>query len=70
MTDEQVEQYDKLPINNKIIFVDKPIPNVKSAVLYKKKRDIIDGQVCDDIICFNKYVDLAKWINSSFKGSN
>ena len=70
MTDEQVEQYDKLPINNKIIFVDKPMPNVKSAVLYYKKRDIIDGQVCDDIICFNKYVDLAKWINSSFKGSN
>lgn len=46
------------------------MPNVKSAVLYYKKRDIIDGQVCDDIICFNKYVDLAKWINSSFKGSN
>lgn len=64
MTDEQVVLYDKIPISNKIIFVDKPMPNIKSAIYYKNTVD--KGQVYDDIIYFNRYIDLPNWINKSF----
>lgn len=64
MTEEQVKRFDELPFEHKIIFVPKRIENVKSAIWYKS--DCKDGQVMDDIINFNKYIDLTKWINSCY----
>lgn len=64
MTVEQVEQYDKLPFNNKIIFVPHKMDNIRSAIWYKS--DCREGQVWDDIINFNKYVDLDNLINNLY----
>lgn len=64
MTKEQVERYDKLPIKHKIIFVPSTMENVKSAIWYK--TDCREGQVADDIINFNKFINLNDWINSSY----
>ena len=64
MTVEQVEQYDKLPFNNKIIFVPHKMDNIQSAIWYKS--DCREGQVWDDIINFKRYVDLDKLINNLY----
>lgn len=64
MTEEQVKMYDQLPLKHKIIFVPRKMNGVKSSIWYKS--DCRDGQVADDIINFNKYIKLTKWINSCF----
>lgn len=64
MTGTQVKEFDELPFEHKIIFVPKKMDNIKSAIWYK--TDCRDGQVMDDIINFNKYIDLTKWINSCY----
>jgi uncharacterized protein (DUF1919 family) len=64
MTMEQVMRYDELPFQHKIIFVPKKMDNIKSAIWYKS--DCRDDQVADDIINFNKYINLTKWINSCY----
>lgn len=64
MTDEQVKEFDKLPFNHKMIFVPYQMPAISSAVVYKS--DIRENQVWDDIIHFNRYINLTKWINSCY----
>lgn len=66
MTEEQVVEFDKLPFKHKMIFVPYTMNNITSAVYYKSKIDCKNGQVVDDIIKFNKYIDLTKWINSCY----
>lgn len=65
MTEEQVRRYDALPFAHKIIFVPYKMDGVKSAIWYKS--DCKSDRVLDDIINFNKYIDLTKWLNSSYK---
>jgi len=64
MTMEQVKQFDELPFKHKIIFVPQKMDEIQSAIWYKS--DCKDGQVWDDIINFNKYVNLKKLINSLY----
>lgn len=64
MTLEQVREFDQLPFRNKIIFVPYDMPDVRSAVWYKS--DNKDGQVADDILNFNKFINLTEWLNSSY----
>lgn len=64
MTEEQVKRYDALPFAQKIIFVPYKMDGVKSAIWYKS--DCKSDRVLDDIINFNKYIDLTKWLNSSY----
>lgn len=64
MTEEQVRVFDELPFPNKMIFVPYEMKDVKSAVWYKS--DCREGQVQDDIVNFNKYINLTDWINSSY----
>lgn len=65
MTESQIQEFDSLPIKNKFIFVEKVMPNVNSAIYYRDS--IINDQVVDDIIFFNKYIDIPRWINQSFE---
>lgn len=65
MTEEQVRRYDALPFAHKIIFVPYKMNGVKSAIWYKS--DCKSDRVLDDIINFNKYIDLTKWLNSSYR---
>lgn len=64
MTMEQVKQFDELPFKHKIIFVPQKMDNIPSAIWYKS--DCREGQVWDDIINFDKYVNLKKLINSLY----
>lgn len=65
MTEEQVRRYDALPFAHKIIFVPYKMDGVKSAIWYKS--DCKSDRVLDDIVNFNKYIDLTEWLNSSYK---
>ena len=64
MTEEQVKVYDELPYEHKIIFVPYEMDEIKSAIWYK--TDCKSDRVSDDIINFNKYINLTKWINSCY----
>ena len=64
MTEEQVKVYDELPYEHKIIFVPYKMDEIKSAIWYK--TDCKSDRVLDDIINFNKYINLTKWINSCY----
>lgn len=60
-TEEMVYEFDKIDSTAKLIFIGTKLQGVQSAVLYGKDRKTID--VPDDIVHFNKYIDLAKWLN-------
>ena len=64
MTWSQVEQFDRLPYDDKIIFVPISTDTIKSAVWYKNSAG--KDEVEDDILSFRKYVDLTSWINGSY----
>ena len=65
MTEEQVREFDHLEYKHKMVFVPRPMPEVKSAVWYRKSGSA--EQVKDDVLYFNRYVNLADWINSCYK---
>lgn len=64
MTLEQVKEFDKLDYPHKLIFVPKEMPEIKSAVWYKNSGS--KEQVKDDVLYFNRYVNLVEWINSCY----
>ena len=64
MTDEQVQEFDRIDYPHKLIFVPRSMPNIKSSVWYKKSKS--NKQVDDDILYFNRYVKLTDWINSCY----
>ena len=64
MTEEQVMEFDKLDYPHKLIFVPREMPEVKSAVWYKKSGS--KEQVTDDVLYFNRYVNLVEWINRCY----
>lgn len=65
MTDEQVAEFDAIPHKDKIIFVNKPMPQYKSAVWYRFRSNA--KEVPDDVLFFRKYINLEEWINNSYK---
>lgn len=66
MTYDQVIEFDKIPIGGgKMIFVPPAIKGVKSAIVYNACDN--GEQVTDDIMYFNKYINLIDWINSSYE---
>ncbi len=60
-TEEMVDEFDNIESSSKLIFVGKKLPGVQSAVLYGKDSGKLD--VTDDIIYFNRYINLVKWLN-------
>ena len=60
-TEDDIREFDSLPYKNKIIFTHKDY-QIPSQVIFKEFE--ASGEVLNDTIHFNRYVDLAKWINS------
>lgn len=57
----QLQQFDNLPLQNKLVFVTKDY-KLKSQVVYKSNQR--NGQIYNDTDDFIKYFDIFQWINS------
>lgn len=64
-TEEHIEKFDKLPFKNKICFVAKPMPNIKSAIFMKKYYG--EKYVLSDVSGYEKYLDITKYLNEHTK---
>lgn len=66
-SDAQIAEFDRLPFRNKVCFVGRPMPEIRSAVWIPESRH--DGFVPDGLVLSGlspKYFDAAGWI----KGTN
>ena len=60
-TYELLKKYDKIPIKNKIVFVNKHMPEIESAICYKAAKR--QNEVSEDVLYFNRYINITQWLN-------
>lgn len=59
--DNLIEEFDKTIYKKKIVFVSKPMPNIRSAVFINKCKN--SGADVDDNRYWNSYVNIEEFIN-------
>lgn len=63
-SDELLEKFDQLPYHNKVIFVHKPYPNLKSAICLDNQEHLDNAYLDPNVY---NYFDMIGWLN---KGGN
>lgn len=59
-SDELLKKFDQLPYHNKVIFVHKPYPNVKSAICLENQEHLDHAYLDPNVYT---YFDMIEWLN-------
>lgn len=66
MTNEQLSLFNNLKYKHKICFVSPPTAKSSKYVI-EYQDDYLNDQILDDIIHFDRYINLTNWINSCYE---
>jgi len=60
-TEKHIQTFDKIENDKKFVFVNRPLPDIKSAVYFKGSESY--ECVEDDTTYFRRYIKLCDWLN-------